>query len=84
VLLFLMLVGTLPFHDRDPVKTMHMHAKQPPPRIDEVTGRAAWCTPELVALVEGALIKDPDHRFASAAVMIECLDHAFHSLDALQ
>jgi serine/threonine-protein kinase len=82
VILFEMLVGHLPFRETDPQIMMRLHAKQPPPRLDEVTRGAPWCTPQLVALVEGALIKDPDNRFPSAQVMMMALEDAFASLQS--
>jgi hypothetical protein len=48
-----------------------------------VTGNAPWCTPQLVALVEGALAKDPNRRFANAADMTAVLDEAFRSLEGV-
>jgi len=81
VILFEMLTGRLPFADPDPMVMMRLHAKQPPPRLDEVTRGAPWCTPQLIALVEGALIKDPEQRFPSTAVMMMALEDAFRSLD---
>lgn len=83
VMLFEMLTGMLPFRDPDPIKMMRLHAKQPPPRLDEVTRGAPWCTPQLVALVEGALIKEADQRFPSAQVMMMALEDAFQSLDSV-
>ncbi|MBA3455508.1 MAG: serine/threonine protein kinase [Deltaproteobacteria bacterium] len=81
VILFEMLAGRMPFVDSDPMVLMRLHAKQPPPRLDELTRGAPWCTPQLLGLVEGALIKDPAQRFASAAMMVTALDDAFQSLD---
>jgi eukaryotic-like serine/threonine-protein kinase len=81
VMLFEMLAGRMPFNDPDPIVMMRMHAKKPPPRLDELTNHAPWCTPQIVALVEGALSKDPAHRFATAHLMIAALDDAFASLD---
>ena len=81
VILFEMLVGRMPFVDPDPMVLMRLHAKQPPPRLDDLVRNEAWVTPQLIALVEGALIKDPEQRFPSAAVMIMALDDAFQSLD---
>ena len=81
VILFEMLAGRMPFVDPDPLVLMQMHAKRPPPRLDQVAPGAPWCTPQLVALVEGALIKDPEQRFPSAAVMVSALDDAFQSID---
>ena len=83
VILFEMLTGRLPFHDPDPLKLMMLHVKGRAPRIDEVTTDVAWGTPQLCALVEGAMVKDPAHRFASAQVMMAALDDAFYSIDHL-
>ncbi|MBS1121961.1 MAG: serine/threonine protein kinase with repeat [Deltaproteobacteria bacterium] len=83
IILYEMLVGKLPFLDPDPLVMMRLQAKVPPPSLREVTSDAAWCTPQLVALVEGALVKEPEHRFPSAAVMTAALDDAFGSLDHL-
>ena len=80
VILFHMLTGSLPFDAVDPAAVMRMHVKQPAPRLDARIN-APWLTPELIALVEGALIKEPEHRFPRADVMIAALDDAFASLD---
>ncbi|MGE0399107.1 MAG: serine/threonine-protein kinase [Kofleriaceae bacterium] len=80
VILFHMLAGSLPFDAVDPAAIMRMHVKQPAPRLDERIA-APWLTPELVALVDGALIKEPENRFPRADVMIAALDDAFASLD---
>src|SRR5207237_4459046 len=74
VILFELLSGELPFRDRDPLALMRLHAKAPPPRLDVFTGGAPWATPQVCALVEGALVKEPKHRFPSADVMIAALD----------
>jgi len=81
VILFEMLAGRLPFLDRDPMVVMRMHAKDPPPRLDEIAPGARWVTPQLIALVEGALVKDPNNRFPSAPVMMMALEDAFASLN---
>jgi eukaryotic-like serine/threonine-protein kinase len=83
VMLFEMLTGRLPFHDPDPLTMMTMHTRAPVPRIDQVAGFPAWATPAVCALVEGALVKDPAHRFPTASVMIAALDDAFYSIDHL-
>jgi serine/threonine-protein kinase len=82
-ILFEMLAGKPPFFDEDPIVVMKMHCKKPVPRLDQVTGGAPWCTPALIALVEGALSKDPDSRFPSAEAMTAVLDEAFASLDGV-
>ncbi len=81
VMLFEMLTGRLPFLATHPQALMRMHAKEPPPRLDQVAGDAAWCTPNMIALVEGALIKDPAQRFPGASMMMAALDDAFRSID---
>jgi serine/threonine-protein kinase len=83
IILFEMLTGRLPFYDPDPLKLMGLHVKARPPRIDEASKQAAWATSEVCALVDGALIKDPAHRFPSAQDMMQALDEAFYSIDHL-
>jgi serine/threonine-protein kinase len=80
-MLYEMLAGRPPFDQADPVALLRMHATVPPPPLRDAMGGAPWCTPELVALVEGALGKDPAHRFPTAEAMTAALDHAFGSLD---
>ena len=60
---------------------MRMQVKAPPPRLDMLAKAQPWCTPQLVALVDAALAKDPDQRFPNAQVMMAALDDAFVSLD---
>ncbi|HWO17960.1 MAG TPA: serine/threonine-protein kinase [Kofleriaceae bacterium] len=83
IILYEMLAGRPPFEFDDPVAMLKAHAKSPPPPLAAVTGNAPWCTRELVALVEGALAKKPDQRFASAEVMTAVLDEAFRSLEGV-
>jgi serine/threonine protein kinase len=79
--LFEMLVGRVPFENADPMMQMRMQVKSPPPRLDMFAKQQPWCTPQLIALIEGALVKDPDHRFPSAKIMMSALDDAFVSID---
>jgi serine/threonine protein kinase len=81
IMLFEMLTGRVPFENADPLTQMRMHCKAPIPRLDQVTKHAPWSTPQLVAVVEGGLAKDPNHRFRDAQTMIAALDDAFASLD---
>jgi len=81
VMLFEMLTGRLPFESDDPMALMRMQVKQPPPRLDELAPGAPWITPPLVALLDGALAKKADDRFANAQLMTSALDAAFQSLD---
>jgi eukaryotic-like serine/threonine-protein kinase len=80
-ILFEMLTGRVPFDHPDPMMQMKMQVKAPPPRLDMLAKKQAWCTPQLVALIDAALTKDPQQRFASAAVMMAALEDAFVSLD---
>jgi serine/threonine-protein kinase len=80
IMLYEMLAGRVPFRDPDPVVVMRQQVKLEVPSLRKVTSDAAWCTPELVALVDGALSKDPAHRFPAARAMIGALDMAFEAL----
>jgi serine/threonine-protein kinase len=80
-ILFEMLTGRVPFDNPDPMMQMRMQVKAPPPRLDMLAKRAPWCTPQLIALVDAALSKEPDHRFRDAPTMISALDDAFLSID---
>jgi len=84
VMLYEMLAGRPPFRDPDPVVMMRLQVKAEPPSLRTLTNDAVWCTPEVVALVGGALIKDPAHRFQSSRAMIDALDDAFASLDGIE
>jgi serine/threonine-protein kinase len=81
IMLFEMLIGRTPFEGDDAVKVLRRHIAETPPRLASVTGGAPWATPELEALVAGALAKRPTERFADAGAMIVALDAAFLSLD---
>jgi serine/threonine-protein kinase len=80
-MLFEMLTGRVPFDHADPMMQMKMQVKAPPPRLDMFAKREPWCTPQLIALLDAALSKEPDHRFPSAKVMMSALDDAFVSID---
>ena len=83
VLLYEMFTGRAPFEDNDPVALLMKHAKAPPPPLRDVTRGAPWCTPQIVVLVEGALAKDPGHRFQTAEQMTAAVEEAFYSIDQL-
>jgi serine/threonine protein kinase len=82
-ILFEMLTGRVPFDHQDPMMQMKMQVKSPPPRLDMLSKGAAWCTPQLIVLCDGALTKNPDDRFPSAVAMVAALDDAFKSIDHL-
>ena len=81
VMLFEMLTARVPFDHQDPMMQMKMQVKAPPPRLDMLAKGAAWCTPQLIVLCDGALAKNPDERFPSTQAMLAALDDAFLSLD---
>jgi serine/threonine-protein kinase len=82
-ILFEMLTGRVPFDHADPMMQMRMQVKAPPPRLDMLAKKQAWCTPQLVVLIDAALTKDPAQRFPDAATMMMALDDAFLSLDGV-
>ncbi|HEY1555465.1 MAG TPA: serine/threonine-protein kinase [Kofleriaceae bacterium] len=83
-ILFEMLTGRVPFDHPDPMMQMRMQVKAPPPRLDMLARGAAWCTPQLSALLDAALSKDPNDRFANAQTMMGALDDAFASIDHVE
>jgi eukaryotic-like serine/threonine-protein kinase len=83
IMLFEMLLGRRPFVADDPMAILRLHISAPVPTLREAGAPAAWCTPPLEALVQGALRKTPAERFASAEAMRDALDAAFVSLDHL-
>ena len=80
-ILFEMLTGRVPFDHQDPMMQMKMQVKAPPPRLDMLAKNQPWCTPQLVALIDAALTKDPEQRFPNAQIMMQALDDAFVSID---
>jgi eukaryotic-like serine/threonine-protein kinase len=83
VMIFEMLAGTPPFSGKDPPALLRAHVATPAPRLTACAPGEPWVTPAVEALVGGALVKKPDDRFASAAVMRAALDDAFLSLQHL-
>ncbi len=83
VILFEMLIGEPPFGGKDAPEILRKHVGTPPPRLSALAPDAPWRTPQLEAVVAGALVKKPDDRFASAAVMRAAVDDAFLSLQHL-
>ncbi len=82
-ILFELLTGRTPFDNPDPMMQMRLQVKAPPPRLDMLTRGAPWVTPQLSVLVDASLSKNPDDRFPNAQVMMQALDDAFVSLDAV-
>jgi predicted Ser/Thr protein kinase len=67
VLTYEMLTGTLPFHDEDSMALALMHALDPVPQLP--ANKAHW-----QALIDRAMAKQPDARFASARDMLAAVD----------
>ncbi len=81
LMLFEMLVGRVPFQHDEPVMLMRMQVKTPAPRLATVSGGQPWCTSAIASLVNIALAKPLEERFASAHAMIAALDETFRFLD---
>jgi serine/threonine-protein kinase len=81
VILFEMLTGWQPFRSPDPTTLMRMQASAPVPTLASVAPGRPFCTTQMELLVGGALAKQPDRRWASAADMTAALDEAFRSID---
>jgi eukaryotic-like serine/threonine-protein kinase len=83
VILFEMLTGKPPFTGDKPMTVLRAHVGTPPPRLADRLADPGWITPQLEAVIAGALVKKPDDRFASATVMRAALDDAFLSVQEL-
>lgn len=83
VMLFELLTQRLPFPDSDPQLVRELHVRLPAPKLEEVCRGAAWTTPEVRRLVDTALAKDREARFATAQAMQSAVDEAFASLQHL-
>lgn len=70
VMLFEMLTGRLPFDAETPFSMMHMHVNQPPPSVRD---RRADLPPAVEQVIQRALAKNREDRFASAGEMVETL-----------
>jgi hypothetical protein len=69
VVLYEMLAGYVPFAGRDPLEMLQAHLDEPPPPLPSTA-------PPARALVERALQKHPEDRFASAEALLAALDEA--------
>ncbi len=63
VVLFELLTGTLPFRGESSVEAMYMHISREPPKVSSIRPELGG---EIDAIVERALSKKPEDRFASA------------------
>jgi eukaryotic-like serine/threonine-protein kinase len=72
IMLFEMLAGRVPFHDKDAYRTLAFQMVLPPPALAEARPGAEFPA-EVEALVARALAKDPAERFGSAREMARSL-----------
>jgi TonB family protein len=73
VVLFELFTGEVPFHGGSRAATMRKHIEEPPP----LRGTRAQALPvPLVQVLERALAKDPDARYADAGALIRDLERA--------
>jgi eukaryotic-like serine/threonine-protein kinase len=70
VLLFRMLTGRLPFESDDPLTLVVRHRDEPPPLVTDVRADAP---PDLAALANAALAKDPAARPSNGAALVAAL-----------
>jgi hypothetical protein len=68
VMLYEMLTGRLPFDAETPFSMMHMHVNQPPPSVRD---RRADLPPAVEQVIQRALAKNREDRFASAGELVE-------------
>lgn len=73
VVLFEMLTGQKPFEGREPFEVLRAHAELPPPTLESVCPRLRGLA-ALEAIVQRALQKAPDARFASASEFADALE----------
>ncbi|MDP9382720.1 MAG: PQQ-binding-like beta-propeller repeat protein [Chloroflexota bacterium] len=70
VMLYEMLAGRLPFEGDYAISVVHAHAFEQPPPLGQL---APNVSPEMLAVVQRAMAKDPAERFADAEQMLEAL-----------
>lgn len=81
VILFEMLTGTVPFHDREIARTIEMHVRAPRPTLDSRRPELAGI-PHVAELVASLLAVDREQRPASADAAARILGAALaHDLD---
>ncbi len=69
--LFYLLTGRVLFESRAPLKRLLAHRSNPPPKLHEVAPQAG---PELDAIFQRAVAKEPDQRFMAMDDLIAALD----------
>ncbi|MCG8421612.1 MAG: serine/threonine protein kinase [Proteobacteria bacterium] len=73
VILFRMLCGRLPFVKASPIEYLMAHLHDPAPRLLDLEPTAS---PEIAAIVQRLLMKEPEKRFASAETLLTALEQA--------
>ncbi|MCA9969355.1 MAG: serine/threonine protein kinase, partial [Anaerolineales bacterium] len=73
VILYELLSGERPFEASESVAVLHQHVYEPPPALMD---RRPDLTPQTLHLVEKALAKAPERRYATAAEMVADVDAA--------
>ena len=71
VMLFELLTGELPFPMQDPAAMLRAHLVQTPPKLRSLRTDAS---PALEAIVDKALAKDPNERYADGSAMLTALE----------
>ncbi len=71
ITLFEMLAGRLPFEGDDLMEVIKGHCSDPPPELRKLQSRTSE---EVERIVNRALAKQPGHRYADAAHMLDDLD----------
>lgn len=73
--LFYLLTGRPVFETKAPVKRLLAHRIDPPPKLHQVNPQAS---PELDAIFQRAVAKQPDQRYATMDQLIDALDQCEH------
>ena len=80
IILYEMLTGRVPFHHDDTTTLLRMHVTDPVPPLHDAAPDRMF-TPALEQVVQMALAKVPDQRFASAMEMHTAIDNVSRGLD---
>lgn len=70
IVLFFLFSGTVPFPTKDKLRLFHLHLNEKPSKL---SSKVPELPPELDAIVERALQKDPEKRFQDMREMAEAL-----------
>jgi serine/threonine-protein kinase len=75
VIFFQMLTGNLPYHADTPAKVMMMHLLEPVPQLHKMKHEVP---DEYQVVIQHAMAKDPDQRFATAGEMATAVNTVVH------